>query len=77
VGNHNERGYRESLFKILKHQLLRRRVQARRGFVENQYPRLLEESPRNGEALALPSGKLAGPRPNPLAKTVRQACHKG
>jgi len=38
---------------------------------------LQEESPRNGETLALPSGKLAGARPNPLEKTVRQASHKG
>ena len=48
------------------------RIKARSRLIQNQNSRLLQNSSREREPLALSTGKLAGVRSDSLAKAVRQ-----
>ena len=61
---------------FLKDTFLCARVQAGGGLVQNQHPRFLQKRSREGEALTLPTRKLAAVRSDPLAKTVWQRTHQ-
>ena len=47
----------EQASKALKHQLLRLRIERRRGLVEQENRRVSDDGARNGDALTLPTGQ--------------------
>ena len=72
MGDDNERGCAEAAPNVLEDKLFRARIKTTGCLVEDQEPRLLQESPCNRQPLTLAPGELAAAGPNSLTETIGQ-----
>jgi hypothetical protein len=73
MGDDKERGCTEIAPNVLENKRFRTRIKTGDCLVEDQNPRLLQEGSGNSKPLALPTGELAAPRPDPLAESIGQS----